>query len=109
MEIADRSHQNQPLKLPHSAADYNLPIQFNNATDTQFLDLNNDCLYKIFPFEGLTLMDLCSVTESSILLKEIADQVFTRKHKCTEISKKHINDFGRILLNFGQLILELRI
>lgn len=53
-----------------------LPIETTNAINLQ--DLNDDCLLKTFSSNLLTPLDLCSLAETCVRFKQLAQRVFPR-------------------------------
>lgn len=49
-----------------------------NISETQFLSLNDDCIYEIFGY--LSLDDLCSISETCQRLHQLSGNYFRRKH-----------------------------
>lgn len=85
------------------------PIELTNLTGTQFMDLNDDCLWDILKM--VNLMDLCSLMELSkidnnIRLEAIAGEIFSRKYKFCHLNEdaETYDDAQRLLTNFGPLI-----
>lgn len=117
VSIADSWHQEKPLELRNNHEDATdsqstdmLPIELTNVTGTQLLDLNDDCLYEVFSLKFIRLMDLCSIAECSVRLKQIACRIFTASHKIchlNSLSLSTIHEVRRLLLNFGPLITEM--
>lgn len=80
-------------------------LRIESTKATQFLDLNDECLQKIF--DKVTIMDLCSLAETSTRLKAVANYNFTRRYKNCNLRGVTANETRRLLINFGSLISEI--
>lgn len=81
-----------------------------NITCTHLLDLNYDCLREIFSL--LSIVDLCSLAQTSKHLKWIAVEIFTRKYadfKYGNMWSHTVAEVKQIFHNFGSLITKLYI
>lgn len=80
-----------------------------DTISTRLVDLNDDCLYDIL--KHVSIIDLCSLTESCCLLLEVGNEIFKRKHKIYDFSSMCIEtvEARRVFQTFGWLIIELEI
>ncbi|XP_037040422.1 uncharacterized protein LOC119077341 [Bradysia coprophila] len=103
VEIADDCHQDEPRNDE-------LPIELTNATGTEFMDLNDDCLREVLA--RLRPIGLCSLRELSetnrnVRLEAITNEIFTRKFKRLRNDVETSEDnLERVLAKFGSSILH---
>ncbi|KAG4068774.1 hypothetical protein HA402_002465 [Bradysia odoriphaga] len=82
------------------------------ATNTTILDLNDDCLYKIFNLTLVSLSDFYSLSQTCSRLNGIGSEIFQRKVKICDL--RHITDRNSkivigVLKAFRSVISELRL
>ncbi|XP_037049625.1 uncharacterized protein LOC119083918 [Bradysia coprophila] len=100
VRIAKHCHQDEP------ATNDELRIELTNATGTEFMDLNDDCLRKICTH--LTNSDLCSLAELSAIckinrLEAVTNETFSRKYSksAIKVDAADVDETERLLVNFG--------
>lgn len=108
VEFADSWQQVDPLELnihEHTV----LPIELTNVTGTHLLNLIDDCLYEILSSESLTLMDLCSLAETSTRLFEMSNRIFKKRYKDFHLSSSvgTFDQIRRVFINFGSSMSKL--
>lgn len=76
---------------------------------TDLLNLNDDCIIEIL--ECLSMLDLCSIADTSCRLREIAKRVFRRNEKDWDIigdfRRGEVKQAERVFVNFGSMMARL--
>lgn len=77
---------------------------------TKLLDLDDDCLFAIFGF--ISIIDLCSIAQTSVRLNEIGSQMFDSQHQGFVFNKttaKTTFEARKLFQIFGSQMLQLDI